>query len=161
VIVSPNEFFFGHCLGFWSTVGPRSTARVVQRMHRVQLRTCSSHVMTIFGSSANVVYGPQRQVSRLASSVSRACHVVTAIPPAPSLTCTRKLYSNACNRSSKTSGRRSMQPIGLRHLSWLSRANSKLDSKGFSESQEEEAKAAILEKVMKGRQPTDLMLRCE
>lgn len=29
------------------------------------------------------------------------------------------------------------------------------------ENQEDIAKAAILEKVMKGRQPTDLMLRCE
>ncbi|KIM78238.1 hypothetical protein PILCRDRAFT_824719 [Piloderma croceum F 1598] len=115
--------------------------------------------MTVFGSPANL-YVPLRQVSRLASSVSRACHVVTAKPPAPSLTCTRALYSNACNCSSKTPGRRSMQPIGVRHLSWLSRTNSKLDSKGFSELQEEEAKAAILEKVMKGRQPTDLMLRC-
>lgn len=32
---------------------------------------------------------------------------------------------------------------------------------GLSERQEEAAKAAILEKVMKGRQPADLMLRCE
>jgi hypothetical protein len=31
---------------------------------------------------------------------------------------------------------------------------------GLSDGQEEAAKVAILEKVMKGRQPTDLMLRC-
>ena len=33
--------------------------------------------------------------------------------------------------------------------------------RGLSDEQEDAAKAAILEKVMKGRQPTDLMLRCE
>jgi hypothetical protein len=31
----------------------------------------------------------------------------------------------------------------------------------LSDIQEEAARAAILEKVMKGRQPTDLMLRCK
>jgi len=35
-----------------------------------------------------------------------------------------------------------------------------VDSSGMSDTQEEVAKAAILEKVMKGRQLTDLMLRC-
>lgn len=30
----------------------------------------------------------------------------------------------------------------------------------MSQGEEEAAKAAILDKVMKGRQPTDLMLRC-
>jgi magnesium transporter len=34
------------------------------------------------------------------------------------------------------------------------------ESSGMSDTQEEVAKAAILEKVMKGRQLTDLMLRC-
>jgi magnesium transporter len=35
-----------------------------------------------------------------------------------------------------------------------------VESSGMSDTQEEVAKAAILEKVMKGRQLTDLMLRC-
>ena len=55
-----------------------------------------------------------------------------------------------------------MQLVGLRRLSWMSKTNSRsAEFDGFSDSQEEEAKAAILDKVMKGRQPTDLMLRCE
>jgi hypothetical protein len=47
-------------------------------------------------------------------------------------------------------------------LSWISKTNAKSgDVRGFSGLEEEHARAAILEKVMKGRQPTDLMLRCE
>jgi magnesium transporter len=116
--------------------------------------------MAIFGNTANI-YVSHSQLSPLASSVSRACHVVTTKPPALLLASTRRLYSDACDRSSKATDRRSMQPIGLRHLSWLSKTHSKsVESNGFSDFQEEEAKAAILEKVMKGRQPTDLMLRC-
>lgn len=48
-------------------------------------------------------------------------------------------------------------------MSWLSRVQSR-PSDSFSspsEGQEEMVKAALLEKALKGRQPTDLMLRCE
>lgn len=50
---------------------------------------------------------------------------------------------------------------GARSMSWVSRFNRPLDPwSGNSDGQEEAAKAAILEKAMKGRQQTDLMLRC-
>lgn len=46
-------------------------------------------------------------------------------------------------------------------MSWGSRFARPLDPwSGTSDGQEEAAKAAILEKAMKGRQQTDLMLRC-
>lgn len=50
----------------------------------------------------------------------------------------------------------------VRHISWTTKPNSRpVEFNGLSDEQEDAAKAAILEKVMKGRQPTDLMLRCE
>lgn len=53
-------------------------------------------------------------------------------------------------------------PYGKRHLSWLPKFGTKQSEQfeGPSDNQEEAAKIAILEKAMKGRQPTDLMLRC-
>lgn len=53
--------------------------------------------------------------------------------------------------------------IPVRHMAWLPKFNLR-QSEPYSEpsdGQEEAAKVAILEKAMKGRQPTDLMLRCE
>jgi len=51
--------------------------------------------------------------------------------------------------------------VGIRHISWLLRLRSRAaDPNGVPDGQEDLTKAAILEKVMKGRQPTDLMLRC-
>jgi len=51
--------------------------------------------------------------------------------------------------------------VGIRHISWLLRLRSRAaDPNGVPDDQEDLTKAAILEKVMKGRQPTDLMLRC-
>lgn len=49
-----------------------------------------------------------------------------------------------------------------RCITWGSKTNGRsVEFNGLSDLQEEAAKAAILDKVMKGRQPTDLMLRCE
>jgi magnesium transporter len=49
-----------------------------------------------------------------------------------------------------------------RLIAWSPHTNPRpAESRGMSDEQEDAAKAAILEKVMKGRQPTDLMLRCE
>lgn len=49
-----------------------------------------------------------------------------------------------------------------RHISWTPKLNPRpVEFNGLSDQQEDAAKAAILEKVMKGRQPTDLMLRCK
>jgi hypothetical protein len=51
---------------------------------------------------------------------------------------------------------------GHRHISWTNKINSRpVEFNGLSDEQEEAAKATILDRVMKGRQPTDLMLRCK
>ncbi|KAF5351051.1 hypothetical protein D9756_008318 [Leucocoprinus leucothites] len=53
--------------------------------------------------------------------------------------------------------------IGTRRISWSFKSKPRpqpTDSNGIPDGQEDLTKAAILEKVMKGRQPTDLMLRC-
>jgi hypothetical protein len=49
----------------------------------------------------------------------------------------------------------------VRSIAWSTRANPRPAEWGMSDEQEDVAKAAILDKVMKGRQPADLMLRCE
>lgn len=55
-----------------------------------------------------------------------------------------------------------MQQSGFRHASWYAKMKAKpTEFDGLLDGQEEEARAAILEKVMKGRHPTDLMLRCK
>lgn len=49
-----------------------------------------------------------------------------------------------------------------RNIWWTPKHHPKvLEVHDLSGTQEDIAKAAILDKVMKGRQPTDLMLRCE
>lgn len=52
--------------------------------------------------------------------------------------------------------------VEARQMSWtkLNLGTDQFDD-GPSDGQEEAAKTALLEKAMKGRQPTDLMLRCE
>ena len=54
-------------------------------------------------------------------------------------------------------------PFTARRLFWSQKSTPQAHDhfNGPSDGQEEAAKVAILEKVMKGRQPTDLMLRCE
>ena len=57
--------------------------------------------------------------------------------------------------------------FGTRHMSWLPRLGVSFRSaqdnsfNSPTDNQEEAAKVAILEKAMKGRQPTDLKLRCK
>jgi len=52
--------------------------------------------------------------------------------------------------------------LRFRKIWWtFNRPPKMTDVQGLSRDQEDAAKAAILDKVMKGRQPTDLMLRCE
>ncbi|KAH8116051.1 cora-domain-containing protein [Phellopilus nigrolimitatus] len=54
--------------------------------------------------------------------------------------------------------------VQSRHMSWIGRLCGRdgrdTRSPPVSDGQDEAARSAILEKVMKGRQPTDLMLRC-
>lgn len=89
---------------------------------------------------------------------SRTCHTLTSSVPYRIL---RWRSSDASNRPSQL-GPTSPLPNDFRNASWYSKMKSKpVELDDLSERQEEAAKAAILEKVMKGRQPTDLMLRCE
>jgi hypothetical protein len=61
----------------------------------------------------------------------------------------------------RTHVQRSWSLSPLIHVSRFATLNSQsAEFNGLSDGQEEAAKIAILEKVMKGRQPTDLMLRC-
>ena len=53
------------------------------------------------------------------------------------------------------------QPSGTRQWSFKSQQRAPEFVHEVPDNQEDAARAAILDKVMKGRQPTDLMLRCE
>lgn len=63
----------------------------------------------------------------------------------------------------KLSTLRGISPGFIRSFHWgFRRSPRNVEfTEGVSDCQEEAAKAAILDKVMKGRQVTDLMLRCE
>ena len=55
-----------------------------------------------------------------------------------------------------------MRSMSSSWVNWLNGQSRHSDpSNQISDGQDEAARAAILEKVMKGRQPTDLMLRCK
>ncbi|KAF8886469.1 Mg2+ transporter protein cora-like protein [Mucidula mucida] len=56
--------------------------------------------------------------------------------------------------------RGSRNPPGERYLRWRPRSDPLDSTEPLTEEEEQVAKSAILDKVMKGRQPTDLMLRC-
>lgn len=120
------------------------TAPVVKCMHTSPFSSRSNHVMAYFGSTAKS---------------TRGSLIVTAKPQTLSPSFTRSHHVIPCSRSAGPSVPKSIHAIGLRHLSWFAKMKS-VEAHSFSHSQEEGAKAAILEKVMKGRQPTDLMLRC-
>jgi hypothetical protein len=51
--------------------------------------------------------------------------------------------------------------IGRRNAFWSAKQKDSTASRAPTQQEEEAGKAAILDKVMKGRQPSDLMLRCE
>lgn len=52
--------------------------------------------------------------------------------------------------------------VDMRQFSWKAKPGVRpAEPEDLSESEEELAKAAILDKVMKGRQPTELLLRCK
>lgn len=55
----------------------------------------------------------------------------------------------------------SIDYMNIRRISWSSKSNPRSsDASDVPDGQEDLTNAAILDKVMKGRQPTDLMLRC-
>jgi len=51
-------------------------------------------------------------------------------------------------------------PRSVRHVSWSWKSHSRVFA-AVPDNEEDAARAAILDKVMKGRQPADLMLRCK
>lgn len=56
----------------------------------------------------------------------------------------------------------SVPPRNSRYISWSFKSQSRsAEFTDVPDNEEDVARAAILDKVMKGRQPTDLMLRCE
>jgi hypothetical protein len=77
-------------------------------------------------------------------------------------------YSRLCSWAPSALGRirtcpRPRNPNfgALRAIAWAAKMKAQHEFNGPGDGQEEAAKAAILDKVMKGRQPTDLMLRCQ
>ena len=74
------------------------------------------------------------------------------------------LISSSSSRSSIRSDGSVNSNANIRSISWLGKLfrNAQVGESHTSPSdgQDEAARSAILEKVMKGRQPTDLMLRC-
>ncbi|KAJ7484315.1 cora-domain-containing protein [Mycena latifolia] len=124
-------------------------------------RLSSRHVKAALGSSARPLSAPFRPSlwsqaspgSRFAlSTCSTPWFSSTARPAGQHL-----LSSGRC-RSQMNPG--SIPVWMVRNLAWAPKQPRRVDG-GLSDIiQEEATRAAILEKVMKGRQPTDLMLRC-
>lgn len=98
------------------------------------------------------------------------CHTVTGIPHAPSkfdfpsstITTASKCMYRTCLGHVKGLHAFRQRParfILTRNISWRSQSRSAETSEHFDKEQEIE-RSTILDKVMKGRQPTELMLRC-
>ncbi|KAJ6470247.1 cora-domain-containing protein [Mycena vitilis] len=99
------------------------------------------HVKAAFPPSARAIAPSDRSITR---SVLSTCST-------PRFSSSRHLLSSGTRQSL-------LSPGSL--VRRLSRGNKRPEFDGLSDIQEEATRAAILEKVMKGRQPTDLMLRC-
>ncbi|OBZ78278.1 Mitochondrial inner membrane magnesium transporter LPE10 [Grifola frondosa] len=123
-------------------------------MHTALGRAAGNHVMGLVGTSARrcSVHSPllRRTCSRnfqagcFSHSWDKCSH---RLPP--TAFCKRTLLSS--------------RSLGIRHMSWLHKLNLRRHNEPYNEPSdglEEAAKVALLEKAMKGRQPTDLMLRC-
>lgn len=81
------------------------------------------------------------------------------------LCCTSRAftYAGTCNDIRLPFSRR-IHATAKSHMSWMPKFGPHKQYDQFSgpmDNQEEATKVAILDKVMKGRQPTDLMLRCK
>ncbi|KAG2003498.1 magnesium ion transporter Mrs2 [Coprinopsis cinerea AmutBmut pab1-1] len=128
-------------------------------MHRAFWRLCESNVRPDKGARAYIT-GPtsstlpiSRQIQNSQRSGTPACRLLNksiyspgAILRAPS--CRIGLYSNPY-LSTNTRG-----------ISWLAKGKRTPTEDDAQEDQEDATRAAILDKVMKGRQPAELMLRC-
>ena len=78
----------------------------------------------------------------------------------PSMTYSNRL-SPSCYRVSPSLMRMPNKNPVCHFMTWNGRSQSPVSDDGLSDGHEEAARAAILEKALKGRQPTDLLLRCE
>ena len=140
-----------------------SLASVVQGtpcMHPALWTRCSSHVMGCITASAKKGSPHPGRFSKL--SLFRGNY--------GQVTPSRTFCSFVHNRSSTfptrplvDSQRPALSPHRrTRQISWIPGLKRGDDiPEGSREGQEEAAKSSILEKAMKGRQPADLMLRCE
>lgn len=123
-------------------------------MHKGLWKGCSRHVMGCHATRLTLQSTPSRFVAT--SPLLR-----TSLSNSESPRSTRTFY-----REARGALWRKPAPVveqrGIRHISWIPKLNTRpVEFNGLSDGQEEAAKSAILEKVMKTRQPTDLMLRCE
>ncbi|KAJ6572167.1 hypothetical protein B0H19DRAFT_1132769 [Mycena capillaripes] len=108
------------------------------------------YVTAALGPSARALSAlrqPQVSVSR---SVLSAC----GTRDGPRSSSSRHLLSSGARRNLLAPG------LLVRNISRGPMQSRTVEFDGLSDIQEEATRAAILEKVMKGRQPTDLMLRC-
>ncbi len=120
------------------------------RMHTVRFARSASHVM---GPSPPLFVG-------LCNTYSRR----TALGCLRSIHFSRPtLLTSPRNVSSRPPRIQSSSTLRTRHASWIPKLNLRKPDQfnGPLDNQEEAARVAFLEKAMKGRQPTDLLLRCK
>lgn len=126
-------------------------------MHTTRWAASSSHVMGLRTVSAKVFGSPRLSIYPVNLHwFSQNCvpfNHARSLPNSASL----------LDRSPLGLPRHSFAHVAQRRLFWSQKSTLQAQEhfNGPSDGQEEAAKVAILEKVMKGRQPTDLMLRCE
>ncbi|KAF7348605.1 Magnesium transporter [Mycena venus] len=109
------------------------------------------HVKAALGSSARSVSAPGWPLSR--SVVALGC--------TPRFSCDTPRFSSSRYLLSSGTRRNPLDPgFMTRNVSRGPKQSRPVEFNDLSDIQEEATRAAILEKVMKGRQPTDLMLRC-
>ncbi|KAJ7474531.1 magnesium transporter [Mycena galericulata] len=121
-------------------------------------RIFSRHVKAALGNSSRPLSPPSWPRCR------------SQAPTAGSTPFTPRFSSTSVRRPSQhwlSSGMSPNQPkselrgrLMVRHMSWGAKHPRSVEFDDLSNIREEATRAAILEKVMKGRQPTDLMLRC-
>ncbi|KZP17489.1 cora-domain-containing protein [Athelia psychrophila] len=126
-------------------------------MNQVSVGLRLSHVKGMLGNTAAYASRPIATWSLLSSPTHSRCTPNVSTKPPGVLAFARNAHINAPKRSPK----RNETPTGSRPASWFAKLNPNPEESNCpSGREEEEARAAILENVMKGRQPTDLMLRC-
>lgn len=120
------------------------------RMHRVLLAYCGNNVIGLRAGSIDP-FSLSTCTRRLAHQQFR--HYASSV---------KRTHSGRPFSCGTTHGSALASPraqLGIRRINWKSRSSSS-DFGGISDAHEDLTKAAILDKVMKGRQPADLMLRC-